>query len=336
MIGVVVVGASFHTAPIEVRERLALTSARNRCLVARRRRTPATRTRRSPSRPATAPSCTWSAATPTRLAELGVAELRAIAGEHDLLRRRRALHAPRRARRAAPLPRRRRPRRRRQGRGRGARPGARGARAGARRAHRRADPVAAVRVGHRDRAARAQRDRRSASNAVSVGSIAAGLAEQTLGTLDGAAVLVIGAGQTAELVVTSLVARGARLRPRRQPHRRPRARRSPTGSAATAGTMDRLEHELAAADVVVSATHAPHHLVTPELVGDRSGRPLLAIDLAVPRDIDPAVRAPARRRAVRHRRAGGGRRAATARSARARPWPARRSSRPAPPSSSAG
>ena len=33
MIGVVVVGASFRTAPISIRERLALTSARNRCLV---------------------------------------------------------------------------------------------------------------------------------------------------------------------------------------------------------------------------------------------------------------------------------------------------------------
>ena len=60
--------------------------------------------------------------------------------------------------------------------------------------------------------------------AVSVGSIAAGLADRSLGSLDGAAVLVIGAGQTAELVVTSLVARGAGSVARRQPHRRSRGR----------------------------------------------------------------------------------------------------------------
>jgi glutamyl-tRNA reductase len=125
--------------------------------------------------------------------------------------------------------------------------------------------------------------------AVSVGSVAAGLAEETLAQLDGATVLVIGAGQTAEIVVTSLVARGAgsvRVVNRTVD----RAVELAARFGGTAATMDRLEHELAAADVVVSATHAPHHLVTPELVGDRSHRPLLAIDLAVPRDIDPAIR----------------------------------------------
>jgi glutamyl-tRNA reductase len=126
-------------------------------------------------------------------------------------------------------------------------------------------------------------------NAASVGSVTAGLAEQTLSTLDGAAVLVIGAGKTAEIVVTSLVARGAAT-VRVVSRTVSRAQTLAARFGGQVGTIDRLADEVALADVIVSATHAPHHLVTPEMVGDRSGRPLLAIDLAVPRDIDPAVR----------------------------------------------
>jgi glutamyl-tRNA reductase len=285
---VVVIGASFRTAPIEVRERLALTGARNRCLVGGV-------TQAGDADEAIAVStCNRTelylvGTDPARLAEVGLAELRAIAGEHDLVAdsaffvldgERAAQHVYRVAagldavvkgeaevlgqvREALALA----------------------------RIERSAGPILSRLFESAIETARRVRNETAVGRtAVSVGSIAAGLAEQTLGRLDGATVLVIGAGQTAELVVTSLVARGAgsvRVVNRTVARALELAERFGGG----AGTMDRLEQELAAADVVVSATNAPHHLVTPELVGDRTGRPLLAVDLAVPRDIEPAVRA---------------------------------------------
>ena len=300
----VVVGASFRTAPIEVRERLALT-ARATAASSRASRKPPTADEAIAVSTCNRTELYLVGHDAARLAEVGIAELRAIAGEHDLVAddaffvyrgERAAQHVYRVAagldavvkgeaevlgqvREALALA----------------------------RVERTAGPILSRLFESAIETARRVRNETAVGRtAVSVGSIAAGLADQTLGQLAGATVLVIGAGQTAELVVTSLVARGAgsvRVVNRTVDRAHDLAHRF----GGTVGTIDRLEQELAAADVVVSATHAPHHLVTPELVGDRSGRPLLAIDLAVPRDIDPAVRAPARRRAVRHRRAGVGR-----------------------------
>ena len=288
MTALVVIGASFRTAPVEVRERLALTSARNRCLIAG-----VTQTGDADEAIAVS-TCNRTelylvGGDAGRLAELGVAELRAIAGEHEpvpdstfFIHRgeQAAQHVYRVAagldavvkgeaevlgqvREALALA----------------------------RVERTAGPILSRLFESAIETARRVRTETAVGRtAVSVGSIAAGLADQTLGRLDGATVLVIGAGQTAEIVVTSLVARGAgsvRVVNRTVD----RAVDLASRFGGTAVTMDRLQQELHAADVVVSATHAPHYLVSAELVGDRSGRPLLAIDLAVPRDIDPAVRA---------------------------------------------
>jgi glutamyl-tRNA reductase len=58
--------------------------------------------------------------------------------------------------------------------------------------------------------------------------------------------------------------------------------------------FDELPEQLEQADIVVSATNSPHHIVEPDelrnVMAGRDGRPLLIIDLAVPRDVDPAVR----------------------------------------------
>jgi glutamyl-tRNA reductase len=328
----VVVGASFRTAPIEVRERLALTSARNRCLVAGVAQTAVADEAIAVS------TCNRTELylvghDAARLAEVGIAELRAIAGEQDPVAdeaffvyrgERAAQHVYRVAagldavvkgeaevlgqvREALALA----------------------------RVERTAGPILSRLFESAIETARRVRNETAVGRtAVSVGSIAAGLADQTLGQLAGAAVLVIGAGQTAELVVTSLVARGAgsvRVVNRTVDRAHDLALRF----GGTAGTIDRLEQELAAADVVVSATHAPHHLVTPELVGDRTGRPLLAIDLAVPRDIDPAIRTlpgvalydidalesvAARNRSVRDREAVAGEEIVVARAAEFQRW----------------
>jgi glutamyl-tRNA reductase len=288
MTALVVIGASFRTAPIEVRERLALTSARNRCLVGGV-------TQAGDADEAIAVStCNRTelylvGADATRVAELGLAELRAIAGEHDLLAdsaffihhgEHAAQHAYRVAAGLDAIVK-----------GEAEVLGQVRESLALARIERSAGPILSRLFESAIETARRVRNETAVGRtAVSVGSIAAGLAEQTLGRLDGAAVLVIGAGETAELVVTSLVARGAES-VRVVNRTVARALELAERFGGVAGTMDRLEQEVAAADVVVSATHAPHHLVTPELVGDRTGRPLLAIDLAVPRDIDPGVRA---------------------------------------------
>jgi glutamyl-tRNA reductase len=70
------------------------------------------------------------------------------------------------------------------------------------------------------------------------------------------------------------------------------ARRLADRHGATAVGLERLEDELSDADVLVCATNAPHEIVGTALIGratDGRRRPLLIVDLAVPRDVDPAA-----------------------------------------------
>src|SRR5204863_1488972 len=53
--------------------------------------------------------------------------------------------------------------------------------------------------------------------------------------------------------------------------------------------IDHLPEELARADVVVTSTSAPGYLLSAADIPPRRGRPLFLIDLAVPRDLDPAI-----------------------------------------------
>jgi glutamyl-tRNA reductase len=110
----------------------------------------------------------------------------------------------------------------------------------------------------------------------SVASAAAALAQQVFGELAGRRVLLVGAGKTAEQAADNLRSRGAEI--------------VVANRTAAKGdvSLDRLPEEVAAADVVVSATSAPDFVVRPEHVARRT-RPLLLVDLAVPRDVDPAV-----------------------------------------------
>jgi glutamyl-tRNA reductase len=126
----------------------------------------------------------------------------------------------------------------------------------------------------------------------SVSSAAAALAEQVFGDLRGRAVLVVGAGESGELAVKSLVARGASIAfvANRTPERAQGLTRRFGGEPlALEDVADNLEH----ADVVLSSTGAPGWMLTREQVEAtlhaRKGRPLFLIDLAVPRDLDPAI-----------------------------------------------
>jgi glutamyl-tRNA reductase len=128
---------------------------------------------------------------------------------------------------------------------------------------------------------------------VSVSSVAVELARGTLGELESRRVLVIGAGENGELTAKALRERGVEtvfVANRRYDRAIGLAQRF----GGHAVRFDDLPAELQAADIVVSSTASPHQLVGREelelVMEGRGGRPLLLIDIAVPRDIDPTVR----------------------------------------------
>jgi glutamyl-tRNA reductase len=126
-----------------------------------------------------------------------------------------------------------------------------------------------------------------------VSSVAVELARGTLGELDSRRVLVIGAGENGELTAKALRERGVEtvfVANRRYDRAIGLAQRF----GGHAVRFDDLPRELQAADIVVSSTASPHQIVGREelelVMESRGGRPLLLIDIAVPRDIDPSVR----------------------------------------------
>jgi len=126
----------------------------------------------------------------------------------------------------------------------------------------------------------------------SVSSAAAALAEQVFGDLRDRAVLVIGAGGTGELAVKSFVARGATIAfvANRTPERAQELTARFGGAPISLAGLERaLEH----VDVVLSSTSMPGWTLTrvqvESTVHARRGRPLFLIDLAVPRDLEPAI-----------------------------------------------
>jgi glutamyl-tRNA reductase len=126
----------------------------------------------------------------------------------------------------------------------------------------------------------------------SISSVAVALAAEFLGDLASRRVLVIGAGENAELAARSLRERGVRtvfVANRRYDRALGLAKRF--GGDAVA--FDDLPDELERADIVVSSTGAPHQILGRQelelVAARRPNRPLVLIDLAVPRDIDPEV-----------------------------------------------
>jgi glutamyl-tRNA reductase len=128
---------------------------------------------------------------------------------------------------------------------------------------------------------------------VSIPSVAVELARRTLGDLSERRVLVVGAGETAELVARALVARGvATVFVANRHYDRAIGLAERFGGAAV--RFEELPEQLQAADIVVSATNSPHHIVERDelehVMSTRDGRPLLLVDIAVPRDVEPSCR----------------------------------------------
>ena len=123
-------------------------------------------------------------------------------------------------------------------------------------------------------------------------SAAAALAAQVFGDLGGSRITIIGAGKIGTLAARRLIKRGARLTFV--------ANRTSARGAQLADRLgglpiplDRIGEAIETADILVSSTSAPELVLTRADVAAaltaRKGRPLLLIDLAVPRDLDPAI-----------------------------------------------
>lgn len=129
-------------------------------------------------------------------------------------------------------------------------------------------------------------------NPASVASMAVRLAADTVGDLTAARVLVVGAGEMAEATVEALRKRGVRAL-RVVNRTLARAQALAERWQAEAMTFEHLRDGLAWADVVVSSTGAPHTLLHRPDVADamqrRPNRPLLILDIALPRDVDAEV-----------------------------------------------
>ena len=130
-----------------------------------------------------------------------------------------------------------------------------------------------------------------AEGTVSVSSIASELAKKIFGNLDGRQTLLIGAGEMGESAARSLQQTGTTLHVINRSEERARSLAESCGGRAV--PYERLTTELANADVVISSTASPKFILTPELmksiVRTRRHRPLFIIDIAVPRDVDPRV-----------------------------------------------
>ncbi|HOW56822.1 MAG TPA: glutamyl-tRNA reductase, partial [Smithellaceae bacterium] len=131
-----------------------------------------------------------------------------------------------------------------------------------------------------------------AANPVSVSFAAVELAKKIFGELNGKKVLLIGAGEMAELTATHLLDKGAK----------DIVIANRTGSQALTladkfhgrtAVLEDINAELGEADIVISSTGASSYILQADVVKQsqarRKNRMLLLIDIAVPRDIDPAA-----------------------------------------------
>jgi glutamyl-tRNA reductase len=131
------------------------------------------------------------------------------------------------------------------------------------------------------------------NSTVSVPYAAVELARQRLGSLEGKNVMLLGAGKMSELSAQYLLKCGAssmRVINRTYEHAQELANKL----GGTAVPFDDRWQHLVAADIVISSTSCPHTILSrdeAEMISrERQQRPLVLVDIALPRDIDPQVR----------------------------------------------
>ena len=131
-----------------------------------------------------------------------------------------------------------------------------------------------------------------AMGAASAPSAAVAVAGKIFNRLAGRSALILGAGDMAEIAATCLVSEGVRVTlVANRTYERAKAIAEQLGARAL--PFDEAWEHFADTDIVLSSTAAPHAVVTWERVAPaiarRGGRPLCILDLAVPRDVEPAV-----------------------------------------------
>jgi len=129
-----------------------------------------------------------------------------------------------------------------------------------------------------------------ATSPVSISSVAVELARKIFGDLAGRTVLILGAGEMAELALRHLVDDGVRsILVANRSHERAVALAEQFNGKAV--TFDAFRREMVEADIVISSTSAPHVILKKEdmqaITLERRHRPIFLIDIANPRDIDP-------------------------------------------------
>lgn len=144
----------------------------------------------------------------------------------------------------------------------------------------------AVRVGKRVRSETA-----IGEGQVSVSSVAVDLARQIFGELDRRTTVLVGAGEMAEAAAKLCIKAGGKLIIVNRSPERAQALAAEVGGEPRAWTE--LERSIIEADIVISSTSSPGYVITPDTLKHvrkaRKGRSLFLIDIAVPRDVDPAV-----------------------------------------------
>ena len=130
------------------------------------------------------------------------------------------------------------------------------------------------------------------SSSVSIASVAVDLARKIFGSLEGRTVFLVGAGKMSELAARHLVQQGAGailVSNRTQE----RARLMAEEFAGRVIPFEQLYEAASEADIVISSTGAPHPIFRREhgqaFMHRRRNKPMFFIDIAVPRDVDPAM-----------------------------------------------
>lgn len=139
---------------------------------------------------------------------------------------------------------------------------------------------------------RVRTETKIAYSSVSVSSAAVDLAIDIIGDLSKANILVLGAGHMSELTARHLIDKGARtifVSNRNLDHAKELAEKF----NGTAIPYSQMFEQAAEADIIITSTGAPHYVLTVENLGpllpQRNGKPLILVDIAVPRDVDPLL-----------------------------------------------
>jgi len=139
---------------------------------------------------------------------------------------------------------------------------------------------------------RARTETRINEGSVSIGSAAVELAEDCLGGLDGKTIMVVGVGEIGVLVARALADKNLEgIYISNRTHKKAQELAYELGGEAI--LFDEFSNYLKSADVVISATGAPHYVILEKTIREvlplRNGKPLFMVDIANPRDIEESV-----------------------------------------------